>query len=129
MVEKGWEGGGGCTREEEWRQKGETNEEMGKKRIREEEKEEKETVIVKRTCVNSVSTEAFEIFSQEEGWESCGNYWGDLWDEPCGVSHCYSGTWTSVLVVLVVADVLVSPSSVVTDVCDSFSFGLCLGIG
>ena len=40
-----------------------TREETGKKRIREEEKEDNEIVIVKRRCVNSVSTEAFEIFS------------------------------------------------------------------
>ena len=44
----------------------ETKEEVGIKRRREEEKEENETEIVKRRCINSVSTEAFEIFSQEE---------------------------------------------------------------
>ena len=38
-----------------------------------------------------------------------------------GVSDCDSGTGTSVPVVLVVAAVLVSPSSVVTEVCDGFS--------
>ena len=37
----------------------ETEEETGKKRIREEEREENETVIVKRRCINSVSTEVF----------------------------------------------------------------------
>ena len=52
-----------------------------------------------------------------------GNSWGDLWDNPCGLSNCDSGTWTSVPVVLVVTDVLVSPSSVVTEVCDVFSLG------
>ena len=35
-----------------------TREETGKKRIREEEKEENEMVIAQRRCVNSVSTEA-----------------------------------------------------------------------
>ena len=44
----------------------ETREGTGKKRIREEEKEENEMVIVKRRCVNSVSTEAFEIFQVRE---------------------------------------------------------------
>ena len=46
----------------------ETVEETGQKSIREEEREENETVIVKRRCINSVSTEAFEIFSQGEWW-------------------------------------------------------------
>ena len=45
-----------------------TEEETGKKRIREE--EENETVILKRRCINSVSTEAFEIFSRGEMSES-----------------------------------------------------------
>ena len=51
----------------------ETKEETSKKRKREVEKEENETVIVERRCVNSVSTEAFEIFSQGETSESGGN--------------------------------------------------------
>ena len=62
-----------------------------------------------------------EIFSQGKISESGGNSWGDLWDDPRGVSGCDSGTGTSVPVVLVVAVVLVSPSSVVTEVCDGFS--------
>ena len=82
----------------------ETEEETGKKRIREEDREENETVIVKSRCINSVSTEAFEIFSQGEMSES-------------GVIG------TSGPVVLVVTDALVSPSSVVTEVCDGFSLG------
>ena len=53
----------------------ETDEEKGKKWIREEEKEENETVIVKRRCVNPVSTEASDIFSQGEDSESCGKSW------------------------------------------------------
>ena len=80
-------------------------------------------MIVKRRCINSVSTEAFEIFSQGEMSESGGNCWCDLWDDSCGVSDCDSGTGTSVLLLLVVTDVTVSPSSVVTEVCDGFSLG------
>ena len=62
-------------------------------------------MIVKRRCVNLVSTEAFDIFSQGEDSERCGNSWGD----PCGLSDCDPVTWTGVPVVLVVTDVLVSP--------------------
>ena len=39
----------------------ETKEEMSKKRTREEEKEESETLSVKRRCVNPVSTEVLDI--------------------------------------------------------------------
>ena len=95
-----------------------TRKETGKKRRKEGEKQENEMVIVKRRCVNSVST---EIFSQEEISESGGNSWGDLWDDPCGVSDFDSGTGTCVMVVPVVAVVSVAPSSVVTEVCDGFS--------
>ena len=49
----------------------EAKEEQSEKRIREEEKEGNETLIVKRRCVNSVSTEAFDILSQGEELESC----------------------------------------------------------
>ena len=49
---------------------------------REGEKEENETVNVKRRCVNLVSTEAFGIFSQGEELESCGLSWGDLLEDP-----------------------------------------------
>ena len=71
----------------------ETKEETGKKRIREEEKEES---------------------------------WGDSWDDPCVKSDCDSGAGTSAPVVPVVTDVTdvpVSPSSVVTEVCDGFLLG------
>ena len=67
-------------------------------------------MIVKRRCVNPVSAEAFDLFSQEEVAESCGNSWGDFWDESCGLSGCDSVTWTGVPVV---TDVLVSASSTV----------------
>ena len=45
---------------------------------REGEKEENETVIVKRRCVcdNSASTEAFDLFSQEEDLERCFFFFG-----------------------------------------------------
>ena len=46
-----------------------------------------------------------------------------MWDDPCGETDCGSGTGTSVPVALVVTDVPVSPSSVVAEVCDGFSFG------
>ena len=87
----------------------ETNEETGKKRIRDEEKEENETVIVKRRCVNPVSAEAFDFFSQGEISESCGNSWG--------LCDCAPGTWT---VLPVVTDVRVSPSSAVAEMCEMF---------
>ena len=62
----------------------ETEEETGEKRISEEEREENETVIVNRRCIDSVSTEAFEIFCQGEMSENDGNSRGDLWDDLCG---------------------------------------------
>ena len=71
-----------------------TKEETGKKGIREEEKEENETVMVKRRCVNPVSAEALDILSQSEVSESCGTSWGDFGDESGGLSDCDSGTWT-----------------------------------
>ena len=45
---------------------------ISKKRIREKEKEENETLRVERKCVNLVSAEAFNIFCQGDDWESCG---------------------------------------------------------
>ena len=59
----------------------ETKEETGKKRIREEEKEENKTVMVKRRCVNPVPTEAFDIFSQFQDSDSGGCSWCDSWDD------------------------------------------------
>ena len=69
----------------------ETKEDVSKTRKREE-KEENETVIVKRRCVNAA--EAFDINRQEEVSESCGNSWSDLLNESCGLSDCDSVTWT-----------------------------------
>ena len=45
---------------------------------REGEKEENKTVTVERRCVNSVATEAFDIFCQGKDLESCGFSWS-LW--------------------------------------------------
>ena len=56
----------------------ESEEEVGKTRSREEEKEENGTVFVKGRCVDPVSTKAFDIFCQEEDSESCGNSWCDF---------------------------------------------------
>ena len=81
----------------------EAKEGVSEKRIREEEKGENETLIVKRRCVNSVSTDAFDM-------ESCGNSWGDLWYDPGGLSDGDPGDWAGVLVVLAVMDVHVHVS-------------------
>ena len=51
------------------------DEEMSRKRKREGEKGKDETVAVKRRCTNPVSAVAFDIFSQGEVSESCGNSW------------------------------------------------------
>ena len=55
--------------------------------------------------------------------ESGGISWRDLWNDPCAVFDCFSWVGTSGPVVPVVTYVPVSPSSVVTEVCDGFSFG------
>ena len=52
----------------------ETEEEASKKRTREGEREENETVSAERRCVVSVSAETFDIFSQGEDSESCGGF-------------------------------------------------------
>ena len=100
----------------------ETIEEMGKKRMREEEKEENETESAKRRCVGSFSVEAIDIFSQGGDLESCGGLsWEDLLEKHEDLSDCESETRVHVPVVPYVIDVLVSPSSVVTEFCDGFS--------
>ena len=66
----------------------ETKGEVSRKRKREGENGEHETVVVERRCVNPVSAEAFDIFSQEEDSESCGNSCGDLLDDTCRLSDC-----------------------------------------
>ena len=55
--------------------------ETGKKRIREEEKEENQTVIVKRKCVDFTSAEVFDILSQGEAWGKLRQFLGVT----CGV--------------------------------------------
>ena len=72
----------------------------------------------KRRRVGLVSAEAFDIFSQVEDSESCGNSWGDLWDGFCGLSDCDSVTWTKLLAV---NDLLVSPSSAVAEMREGVS--------
>ena len=92
-------------------------EEEGDKRKREEKKEENETVTVTRRCEGLVSVAAFEIFSQGRDVESYGDFsWEHLLEEPGNVSDCE-------LVRAVpggsdVTDVLVPPSSLVTELCD-----------
>ena len=91
----------------------------GEKRRRGEEKEENETETVKRRCVGFVSVEAFEICSHGRDLESCGDLsWEDFLDTTEDLSDRESGAWVVVPVVLAVTDVLVSPSSVVTEFCD-----------
>ena len=114
MAEGRWEEEGGNNKGGRQRSQ---KKETGKKRIREEEEEENETVIVKSGCVNLFSTEAFDIFSQGQDLESCGSSWVTCGMILVGVSDCVSGTGTSgVCGALLLTDVPVSPSSVVTEV-------------
>ena len=46
-------------------------------------------VVVKRCCVNPVSAEAFDIFSQKEISESGRNSWCDLLEDSCGWSDLW----------------------------------------
>ena len=64
-----------------------------------EEKEENENEIAKRRCVKSVAAEALDIGRHGEEFESCGNSWCDLWDDPGGLSDGDRGGWVSVLCV------------------------------
>ena len=64
----------------------------------------------------------FESFSQRGDLESCGDLsWEDLLDKPEDLSDRESEARVFVSAVLDVTDVPVSPSSVVTEFCDSFS--------
>ena len=56
----------------------ETRVEVSRKRKREGEEGEDETVAVKRRCINPVSAEAFDIVSHRRTSESCGNSLGDF---------------------------------------------------
>ena len=57
----------------------ETKEEVSRKREREEEKGEDQSVVVKRRCINPFLGDAFEKFSQGEESESCGTSWVIFW--------------------------------------------------
>ena len=99
------------------------------KEIREEEEETREKRGGKENrCgerrerdVGFVTAEALDIFCQGEDLESFGFSWEDLLEKPDELSECEPGTRTDVSAVLVVTDVLVSPSSVVTDCWDGVS--------
>ena len=92
--------------------------EQGEKRKREEEKEENETGTVKRRCEGCVSVEAFEIFSQGGDSESCGDLsWVDLLEKREDFFDYEPDSCAHVRVVPDVIDVLVSPLSVVTELC------------
>ena len=73
-------------------------EEVSKKRKREEEKEKNETE-VKRRCVNLVSAEACDIFSQESFRIVIGILCVIFWIFFCGWSDCGSVSVSDVLVV------------------------------
>ena len=88
----------------------ETREEVSRKRKREGDKGEDQKVVVKRRCINLVSAEAFDIFSHGRDSECCGNSWSDLAGDSCGLSDC---GYVALSGVVVVTDVLVSPSSAV----------------
>ena len=90
----------------------ETKEVASKKRIREEEKEETETLRAERKCVNLVSAEAFEIFSQGDDWERGGFSRVDLSVEADDLSDCDLQSWARVCAVPDVTVVPVFPSSV-----------------
>ena len=93
---------------------------MKKKRVkRGKEKEENETVTAKRNCDGCFSVEASEILSQGRDLESCGDLsWEDFLEKPEDLSDRELVSCERVRVVLDVTDVLVSPSSVVTEFCD-----------
>ena len=77
---------------------------------------------VKRRSDGLSSVEAFEIFSQGRDLESCGGLsWRDLLEKHEDLSDCETEARAHVRVVHDVIDVLVSPSSVVTEFCDGFS--------
>ena len=72
-----------------------------------------------RRCDCLVSVGAFNFFSQEGDVESCGDVSReDILDNPEDLSDCEPDSCAHVRVVPDVTDVLVSPSSVVTELCD-----------
>ena len=82
-------------------------EEKGEKRKREEEKEENETGTVEKRCEGCVSVEASDDCS-----------WGDPLEKLDDLSECELVSCALVRVVPDVTDMLVFPSSVVTEFCD-----------
>ena len=88
----------------------EAREEESRSGKREGVKEEEETVVVKRRCVNLFSRVAFEEFSPVHDSDSCGDSWGDLLGDSCGLSECVPAVSSGVPVVIDVPD---SPSSMV----------------
>ena len=94
-------------------------ERTGRKEKRKEEKEEYETGTVKRRCECCFSVEAFEIFSQGRNLESCGDLcWDGLLGEHDDLSDRELVSCELVRVVPDVTDVPVSPSSLVTEMCE-----------
>ena len=109
-------------KKETWKLARRPKKRWAKKRMREEEIEENETGSAKRRCVGSFSVEAIDIFSQEGDLESCGGLsWEDLLEKHEDLSNCEPDTRAHVPVVPDVTDVLVSPSSVVTEFCGGVS--------
>ena len=88
----------------------EAREEESRSGKREGVKEEEETVVVKRRCVNLFSRVAFEEFSPVHDSDSCGDSSGDLLGDSCGLSECVPAVSSGVPVVTDVPD---SPSSMV----------------
>ena len=75
--------------------------------------------------VGLVSAEVFVIFCQGGDLESCGGFsWRDLLEELDELSDCESVSRSVVSAVLVVSDVFVSLSSVVTECSDDLSLDL-----
>ena len=98
-----------------------------KRAIRDGEKAQNKTVRVKRRCDGLVSVEAFEMISQGRDLKSCGSLsWEDLLEKPEDLSDFEPDFRAQVRVVPGVIDVLVFPSSVVTEFCDGFS---CYSLG
>ena len=98
---------------------GEEEENKRKRGGKEKGGEKEENGTVKRRCVNFNLAEAFDIFCQGEDLESCGGVsWSDVLDNLDVLSDCESESRAVVSAVLVVSDVLVSLSSVVTECFD-----------
>ena len=74
---------------------------------------------VERRCEGSVSVEAFEFFSQGRDLQSRGDVsWEHLLEEPEDLSDCEPASGELVRAVPGGSDVPVSPSSVITELCD-----------